>query len=320
MKAKIVKLAASLIEDLNSLTTKSNNLDSDLENIRKDTMRSQVEPEAYSTALVLEQIRKQTEKEEAAAESAKLRCRVCFKEIAPTRRCFGHGGGGGGGDGSGSANSSNESASQVDDNSLSKTDSLVDEAEELIAEFSSMEGSEGLDSDSLLDEENFDPEIIAELIAKGLLVINNNRESMTLTIKLQCDPNSLSEEQREELKKFIGTIIKEFNAFKEEHQLSDDCINMIQDKGGNLVSLSISLPTLKLYDEFIQRLANNLVPAPNPKSPIKDKQKETKSFTPSPLPTKPKLSSNMQDEIKQNKDIAFKLEEVEDENSLILRL
>jgi len=103
------------------------------------------------------------------------------------------------------------------------------------------------------------------LIDKGLLLVESDRESMTLTIKLLCDPNELTEEQRKELKKFMTAIIKEFNEFKEENYLSDDCVRITQDEKGNLLSLRIALPTLALYDAFIQQLANNLVPIPRNK-------------------------------------------------------
>ena len=38
---------------------------------------------------------KEAERKESAAEAAKSRCRVYFREIAPKRLCPGHGGGGG---------------------------------------------------------------------------------------------------------------------------------------------------------------------------------------------------------------------------------
>ena len=251
------------------------------------------EPITSSMRLVLQQLNKEAEKKEAAAESAKIRCRICFKETAPTPRCFGHGGGGGGGDGSGSDNSSEDKAGHGDDKSLIKTDHLVDDSEELIGEVSFMEDSEELiedgeelDPESQSEERSFDPDVIAELVAEELLVINNDRKSMTLTIDLQCEPDSLSEKQREELEKFMQAILKEFNTLKEKHHLSDDCLSMTRDEKGNIVSLRVSLPTLKLYDEFIQRLANNLLPTPTPKLQTEDK--DTKNLAPTPLSMKPK--------------------------------
>ncbi|KTD55878.1 hypothetical protein Lsan_3430 [Legionella santicrucis] len=308
MKAKVGKLGALFVENLSSLTIKSHKTDSDIESIRKDTMISKVEPKESSIALALQQFRKEAEKKEAAAESAKARCKICFKETAPVPRCFGHGGGGGGGggEGSGSGNTSEEKASKGDAKSLSKTDRLVDVTEELSGEFGFIEGSEEDGTESQLDKKSYNPEVIAELVVKGLLIVNTDRELMTLTISLQCDPNSLSREQREELKKFMSTIIKEFNGFKEQHQLSDDCINTVQDEEGNILSLHISLPTVKLYDEFIQKLANNLLPSQNPKLQTKDEDKETKSSVPTPLSMEPKPSiknkHHVQDETTQNKE------------------
>lgn len=162
-----------------------------------------------------------------------------------------------------------------------------------------MGGSEGFNSgaESQSNEKSFAPGILAELVAKGLLAINSDRESMTLTINLQCDPNLLSAGQRDELKKFMEVIKKEFNAFKEHHHLSDDCVNLKQDEVGNIFSLRISLPTLALYDAFIQQLANNLLPTPNPKLQMNDEHQETKRFAPTPLSIEPKpFNKKIEDE------------------------
>ncbi|CAM2971097.1 hypothetical protein LEST103851_12000 [Legionella steigerwaltii] len=164
--------------------------------------------------------------------------------------------------------------------------------------------------ESQSDEERFDPDVIAELVAQGKLVINNDRKEMTLTIELKCDPDSLSDEEREELKKFMKAILKEFNALKEKHPLSDECLKMVEDEKGNIVSLRINLPTLKLYDEFIQRLANNLVPTPRPRLQTKDENSETKSLAPTPLSMEPKPTSKQleEDEANQSEDISTKTE------------
>jgi len=257
---------------------------------------------------------KEVEKKESAAEGAKSRCRTCFKEIAPTRRCFGHGGGGGGGDG-GSGKTSEEKASPGEDKSLTKSGKVVETTDEL-GEFASMGDSEALDLES-----SFDPEIIADLIAKGLLLVDSDRDSMTLTIKLLCEPNALTEEQREELKKFMEAIIKEFNEFKEENNLSDDCMQMIQDEEGNILSLRITMPTLALYDAFIQRLANNLVPIPNPELQEKDEARKSQSVAPNPLSMEPKPSNkdkpSKREEIEHNKDIEPKKTEDKEEEQEI---
>lgn len=241
------------------------------------------EPKTSSIALALQQFRKEAEKNEAAQEAAKARCPVCFKEIAPKRLCSGHGGGSGGGDSATSDKTTEEKASPGEVNSLIKSRKVVGSADELIGEF----GADELDLES-----NFDPEIIAELIAKGLLLVDSDRESMTLTIKLQCEPCKLTEEQRKELKKFMEAIITEFNKFKEENHLSTDCMQINQDEERNILSLRINMPTLALYDAFIQRLANNLVPT------LQEKDEVTKdqSFASSPLSMEPKLSPSTKGE------------------------
>lgn len=254
----------------------------------KDTEKKQplIEPRPVSeskitsAALTLQLLNKEkekskeTERKEYAAEAAKIRCRTCFKEIAPKRFCFGHGGGGGGGGDSAVYDEAYEGRTgSEENNSLTNTRKTVETADEMAGVF----GSAGVDS-----EFGFDPKVIEELIAKGLLLVDNDRKSMTLTIKLLCEPNALTIEQRQELKKFMETIIKEFNTFKNEHNLSDDCMKIIRDEKGNILSLHITLPTLALYDAFIERLANNLVPIPGPQAQKTDDVTEDQNIAPNP--------------------------------------
>lgn len=208
--------------------------------MKKDKERHQPAPESTTSAepkissatltlqLLTKEKNKEAEKKESAAETVKVRCKVCFQEIAPKRLCSGHGGGGGGGESSSSDKTSEEKANQGEDKSLTQPRKVVETTDALVDEF----GSEELNLES-----SFDPEIIAELIAKGVLLVNSDRESKTITIKLLCEPKVLTEEQREELKKFIEAITKEFNEFKEENNLSDDCIKITQDEKGNILSL-----------------------------------------------------------------------------------
>lgn len=219
--------------------------------------------ETSSIALALQLFRKEAEKKEAAEESAKIRCRVCFKEIAPKRLCSGHGVGGASSkdDSTTFDKISEEKASPVENNSLIKPRKVTEAKDESIG---------GLEPKSL-DEKIFDPEVIAELLDKGLLQLDNDRNSATLSIKLICEPNELTEKQREELKKFMETIIKKFNEFKKENHLSDG-MQINQDEKGNILSLRITIPTLALYDAFIHRLANNLV------TTIQEKDEVTKSY------------------------------------------
>lgn len=237
-----------------------------------------------STAVTLQQFKKETEKNVARPESAKMRCQICFKEIAPKRHCSGHSGGGGGEDSSPSDKTSEEKENPSEATCLTKPQKVVETADKILGAFGS--------------ESGFDPEIIAELLAKQLVLVKSDRESMTLTIQLLCEYTVLSEEQRAALKQFMEAIIKEFKA---ENHLSSDCITIIQDENKNGLSLRITMPTLALYDAFIQQLANNLMPAPSPRAQKDDVTKD-KSLTINPLSMESKPS---------NKDKSTKPEEIE---------
>lgn len=263
------------------------------------------EPKTSSIALALQQFRKEAEKKEAAEEGAKVRCPTCFKEIAPKRLCSGHGAGGSGGDSATSdKKTSEEKASPGEDKFLTKSGKVVGSEDELVGVF----GSEELDLES-----GFDPEIIEKLIADGKLLVDSDRESMTLKLELQCDPNELTPKQRHELKKFMEAIINEFSEFKEENHLSDDCIQILQDEEGNIHSLRITMPTLALYDAFIQQLANNLVPVPSPKAQERDEVTKEQSFAPNPLSREPRPSNKDQSSTQEANEIHNKSEDGEQE-------
>lgn len=287
--------------------------------MKKDKEKAQP---VSSAALTLQLLNKQKERDmeaeekESANESAKVRCRTCFKEVAPNRLCSGHvnagaggggggagGGAGGGGGGSATSGKTEEKVSPGGDN---KPHKVLENSYKMIDGF----GSVGLNSGSL-----FEPEIIAALIAKGLLLVESDRESMALTIKLLCEPNELTEEQREELTKFTEAILKEFNAFKEDNHLSDDCMKITHDEKGNILSLQITMPTLALYDAFIQRLSNNLIPSPK----AQERDEFTKDQSPAPnqfsMVSKSSNENNptKQEEIEPDKDIEPNRKEDEEE-------
>lgn len=260
------------------------------------------EPKTSSASITLQLLNKEkekikeAEKKESAIEAVRVRCRACFKEIAPKRLCFGHGhghGGGGGGDSATSGKTYEEKASSGEDKFLTEPGKIVETTDEMLGEPS----SEKLDFES-----SFDPQIIAELIVKGLLLVDSDRESMPLIIQLLCEPNALTEEQKDKLKKFMEAIIKEFNEFKEENDLSDDCMQIIQDEENNIHSLRITMPTLTLYDAFIQRLANNLVPIPSSRAQEKDEITKAQRLDPNPFSMKPKRSSSAHEKVEGNEN------------------
>ncbi|MBX3708784.1 MAG: hypothetical protein KIT56_08600 [Gammaproteobacteria bacterium] len=211
-------------------------------------------------------------------------CPLC-RAIKSAKRCPGHGGGGGGGGTSGES-ASKDSGAALGSTSGKATDTTA-QTTNVITESALKDVNLRLE----LTEKPFNPEIISDLLSKRLLLIDNDRELGTLTIKLLCNPKDLSPEQRNEFKKFVDTILKELEEFKKENGISNNCKLLEQDKEGNILSLRIALPTPTLYDAFIQRLANkNLLPLQNIEQKAKEKvtyQEGINHFNPTPLSTKP---------------------------------
>lgn len=116
------------------------------------------------------------------------------------------------------------------------------------------------------------------------VVINNDGEA-GLTFKLQSSPyHLLSQAQKNELK-IIDIVLKELEEFKKENDILTDCKTITRDAKGEILSLSVILPTDSLNTAFIQRLANkNLLQNQNI---IKVQNQEGKNtFNPTPLSTK----------------------------------
>jgi len=230
-----------------------------------------------------ERTNKAKEKHDTAEETMKTRCKSCFKEIAPVRRCGGHGGGGGGSD-SGDEASNDDGLEAAADSTfgVNPTNTMTDELIFGSADWESMI----LQPDDL----DFDEVILSELLADGLLVINNDPDKGILTFELRCSPNALSQVQRDELKKYFNAIQKELEQFKEENGIADECKKISKDAAGNILSLRITLPTPTLYDAFIQRLADqHLIPLQNVDQKNNKRVEYPKGnlFNPTPFAIKP---------------------------------
>lgn len=252
--------------------------------------------ESQSDKPTLQQIIKEKQKQEAASESMKTRCKICFREIAPQRHCGGHGGGGGGpSSGSGGGGGNDPAASSgisAEKRGPDLTQSISSATSPSISSNEILDGMAMIDED---DEQSFNPEVIADLVEKNLVSIDNDRELETLTIKLLCKPEKLTDEQMSEFTKFVNAIVKQLDDFKEENGISANCKIIERDEKGNILSLRVALPTTKLYDAFIQRLAVNLLPAPNlnKKQDAKvEQQNGINPLTHTPLSIKPTSLAN----------------------------
>lgn len=141
----------------------------------------------------------------------------------------------------------------------------------------------------------FNPEVVSELLLKKLLLINHDHEAGILAIKLQCNPNVLSEEQRNALQRFVDTVLNEFEDFKKENAiLSSNSVIIDTDSAGHFLSLRVSLLTPSLYDAWIQRLVSKHILTPQKIEP-KNKAMHDGSgdrIQSSALSMKPKPSMN----------------------------
>ncbi|MDF1678451.1 MAG: hypothetical protein P1U32_07145 [Legionellaceae bacterium] len=238
-------------------------------------------PEA-DAVLKLKAAREAKEKEEAALEAVRVRCKVCFKEVAPKRVCGGHGGGGGGGD---------DAEENSDTEAEDKAFQTADTKETLTKTLEALEALGSVHDTLDLDENEaeFDAEVIADLVARGLLLIDNDRESMTLTMTLNCELSELTAKEKQALVQFMQAVLKEWDAFKAENELPNSCLEVDKDDAGNVLHFSLSLPRRDLYDAFIQRLAARLLPEETLNQAQEADADETENnrppFNPSPLST-----------------------------------
>lgn len=165
-----------------------------------------------------------------------------------------------------------------------------------------------------LDELKFNPEVIAYLLSNRMLLIDNNLDLGTLTIRLLCDPNLLSIEQKHELRKFVNEILLVLEKFKNENRIAAKCNLVEQDKDGNILSVRIALPSPTLYEAFILQLSKqNLLPIKNINQQPNEKiiyGAGDNVFNPSPLSMKPAPANSK----KLTED-----EELEEQKSSFLR-
>ncbi len=96
--------------------------------------------------------------------------------------------------------------------------------------------------------------LIADLVKNKLLTIEDNKGLCTLIIK--CDPEKLTELQRNAVTAYIEMLKKELNDFLKEQGVSEkSCIvKDVKDAQGYILSFSFNIPNSKLYNKFIETL------------------------------------------------------------------
>lgn len=215
---------------------------------------------------------------EQATKSVKLKCKICTKYLYEQPKCPGH-------DDDDSSDNSPDAPTEDADNHKGNTLTKILNLLNIVENFRKDEDKVpskipnhvyaveeiANDNDNLdfsqqlqLNEGILNLEIISEMLSKRLLMIDNNGKQGILTIKLLCKPDVLSQEQKNELTKFVDIIVKQLKMFKKENGISTRCKTIDRDNKGNILSVRIMLPTSELYDAFIRRLANqNLLPIQN---------------------------------------------------------
>ena len=199
--------------------------------------------------------------------------KACFKCHMPTYPIFlCKCGGGGGGGGSGGGEEGLELGGALPQGGGTV---MFDDASGQVAELKpTLKPIFSDPSAQLRKDKPFDLDVIMQLIAQGLLHIENNLTTGILTIK--CNPDLLSEKQKLEVTKFIRTIEMECNQFKQGIALVG------LDAKGNVASLTVDLrKDLPLYAKLIQYLLkNNLLPLLDGQQAQKE---EERRFNPSPF-------------------------------------
>ncbi len=265
---------------LNALNKKQDN------DATKDPKLTEETPLNKLDVLDIKKSNKEQEKKEAAEEAMRTRCKICFKETSPQRKCPGHGGGGGGG-------SDNGGELQNDDGpdpERSENTSIKDQVntEELILD----EGIEaGWGSSSLPEEEQlvFDLDRIMQLV-----LFNNDSGRGILTIRAK--PGHLVDDEQE-IQEFLKAIEAAFGRFKtdlEQQNIPVDNFTCILGKN----ELVIRIPVPKYFDAFIQDLiAQKLLPDENIKqnAPL-----HHATVIPTPFALTPSPSRTKKDDLEQN--------------------
>src|SRR5437016_4895294 len=91
-------------------------------------------------------------------------------------------------------------------------------------------------------------EVMSELLTNNVLVISNQRKNGKLTLELKYHP-SVHANEKAEFNKLVGAISQELNEFK-----NGKYSKHLKTEKDN--TLSITLPSPEIYDEFVKLLGD----------------------------------------------------------------
>ncbi|MCL9685301.1 hypothetical protein [Legionella maioricensis] len=223
---------------------------------KKQSQDTVVEPKLMEDSplkLNINKLNKEKEKKDAAEEAVKVRCKTCFKEIYPQRKCFGHGGGGGGDNDDELQDGESQGYEPEPFENTSSADQIISE-ELLIDEGIELLGGAGQQTE---EEPQFDLERIMELV-----VFNNDSGKGILTIRAKPGHLVDDEKEIEEFLKAIEAVFEQFKSDLKKQGIAVDDFTCIHNKN----ELIIRIPVPKYFDAFIQDLtAKKLLPSENTK-------------------------------------------------------
>ena len=235
--------------------------------------------------------KKESEFKKNNAKAAMRFCKKCHFEIWPEFRCGCGGGGGGSSGSSGGSESSGEDKKEM----KGATGSVKSDMPGKPAESTKHEGKDwGRFAAPALTPKSTILGIIADLVARKLLILEDNKGLCTLSIK--CDFKLLTELQRDAVKQFIKEIKEELKDFKEKNELKKDKDYFVteSDKHDDLFILKINIPDPKMNNKFIEQLQSKKLLTTQAMSlhdadKIHLKDKSEKPFHPKPKQLSTKL-------------------------------
>ena len=107
-----------------------------------------------------------------------------------------------------------------------------------------------------LDERQLTPDLLLllqDLLRRDVVAIHNEVECGVLAFQLRYNPTQTMTD-RLTFQLLMAAVLKEFELFKLENNLSTPTATPEVDQDGFVTTLRLSFPKLKVYDAFIQRL------------------------------------------------------------------
>lgn len=212
--------------------------------------------------------------------TGKRYCRNCKQETLPRNLCVCSGGG------SGSPSSGEE---RKDEQAQMGGVASASAPVSAVSAESASKADNSTQPSAAKIENQFDTDVIAELIANKVLSIDNNRELGILRIK--CNNTLLTPTQQVEAQKFISAIESSLHQFVKEFNVPNDKYSIAtkKEEAGNIRSLKITFASLELYERFYHHSLKGLLPAQQQKealTPTPQERKESERFHPNPFEKK----------------------------------